>query len=38
VLADFDETMGHAGALVRNADGALEGAFDPRSDGSVAGY
>ncbi|MSQ55152.1 MAG: gamma-glutamyltransferase [Betaproteobacteria bacterium] len=38
VLTDFDETMGHAGALVRNADGALEGAFDPRSDGSVAGY
>ncbi len=38
VLTDFDETMGHAGALVRNADGSLEGAFDPRSDGSVAGY
>ena len=38
VLTDFDETMGHAGALVRHPDGSLEGAFDPRSDGAVAGY
>lgn len=38
VLADFDETMGHAGALVRHPDGALEGAADPRGDGCVAGY
>jgi len=38
VLTDFDETMGHAGALVRQADGAYEGAFDPRGDGAVAGY
>ncbi len=29
--------MGHAGAIVRYADGLLEGAYDPRSDGSV-GY
>ena len=36
VLADFDETMGHAGAIVRHADGVLEGAADPRSDGAVA--
>ncbi len=28
--------MGHAGAIVRHADGALEGATDPRSDGGVA--
>jgi gamma-glutamyltranspeptidase/glutathione hydrolase len=27
--------MGHAGALLRHADGAMEGAFDPRSDGAV---
>lgn len=38
VLGDFDETMGHAGALLRHPDGALEGAADPRGDGSVAGY
>jgi len=38
VLTEFDETMGHAGALVRGPDGVLEGAFDPRGDGAVAGY
>lgn len=38
ILTEFDETMGHAGALVRGPDGALEGAFDPRGDGAVAGY
>ena len=30
--------MGHAGAIVRHADGRLEGATDPRSDGGVAGW
>ncbi len=29
--------MGHAGALVRHPDGLLEGAADPRSDGSAEG-
>ncbi len=38
LLADFDETVGHAGAIVRHADGALEGGSDPRSDGGVAAY
>ena len=38
VLGDFDETMGHAGALLRDPGGALEGAADPRSDGGVAGF
>jgi gamma-glutamyltranspeptidase len=38
VLQSFDETMGHAGALVRHPDGTLEGASDPRSDGGVACY
>jgi gamma-glutamyltranspeptidase/glutathione hydrolase len=38
VLGDFEETMGHAGALVRHASGMLEGGFDPRGDGSVAGF
>ena len=37
-LRDFDVTMGHAGAIVRDADGMLQGAADPRSDGCVAGY
>lgn len=31
-------TMGHAGAIVRHADGRLEGASDPRSDGGVAAW
>ncbi len=30
--------MGHAGAIVRHADGRLEGATDPRSDGKVAAW
>lgn len=34
--AAFSDTMGHAGALVKRADGVLEGAADPRSDGIVA--
>ena len=32
----FSDTMGHAGALVRHADGVIEAAVDPRSDGAVA--
>jgi gamma-glutamyltranspeptidase/glutathione hydrolase len=38
ILGDYDETVGHAGAIIRHADGVLEGAADPRSDGGVAGY
>lgn len=34
----FTAMMGHAGAVVRHADGRLEGASDPRSDGTAAGY
>jgi gamma-glutamyltranspeptidase/glutathione hydrolase len=30
--------MGHAGALVRHADGTIDGASDPRSDGEAAGW
>jgi len=30
--------MGHAGALVRHADGRIDGATDPRSDGEAAGW
>jgi gamma-glutamyltranspeptidase/glutathione hydrolase len=38
VLQAFDETMGHAGGIARYADGTLEAGFDPRSDGTAAGY
>lgn len=38
VLEAFTATMGHAGAIVRHAGGLLEGANDPRSDGSAVGY
>ncbi|SME93767.1 gamma-glutamyltranspeptidase / glutathione hydrolase [Tistlia consotensis] len=34
----YDEVMGHAGAIRLYPDGRLEGAADPRSDGSVAGF
>jgi oxamate amidohydrolase len=38
VVGTFDETVGHAGAILRHCNGALEGGADPRSDGSVAGF
>jgi gamma-glutamyltranspeptidase/glutathione hydrolase len=38
LLGPFTSVMGHAGALVRNADGLIEGAADPRSDGAAIGY
>ena len=38
VLGEYDEAMGHAGAIVRHANGVLEGGSDPRSDGAVAAY
>jgi len=38
VLGEFDEAMGHAGAIVRHPNGVLEGGADPRSDGCVAAY
>ncbi|MHB1511905.1 MAG: gamma-glutamyltransferase family protein [Acidiferrobacter sp.] len=34
-LAPFDETVGHAGMLVRDAHGRVFGGADPRSDGRV---
>jgi gamma-glutamyltranspeptidase/glutathione hydrolase len=33
----YSDTMGHAGAVVLNPDGALEGAHDLRADGGAAG-
>lgn len=42
VVGPFEESMGHAGALVAHVSGAkagtIEGASDPRSDGRAAGY
>ncbi len=38
LLPAYTSVMGHAGALVREADGTLSGATDPRSDGAVAGW
>ena len=35
LLGELDETVGHAGAIVRHPDGRLEGAADPRSDGAA---
>jgi gamma-glutamyltranspeptidase len=37
-LPDFSEAVGHAGAIVRHTNGMLEGAYDPRSNGSAAGF
>jgi gamma-glutamyltranspeptidase len=38
LLPAYTPVMGHAGALVREPDGTLSGAADPRSDGAVAGW
>jgi gamma-glutamyltranspeptidase/glutathione hydrolase len=38
MLGGFTSVMGHAGAIVRHADGLIEGAADPRSDGAAIGY
>lgn len=38
VLRAYDETMGHAGAIVLHANGLYEGGNDPRSDGAAAGW
>jgi len=38
ILRPYDETMGHAGAILRHPDGTLEGGADPRSDGAVAAW
>ena len=38
ILQPFDETVGHAGCIVRHPNGVLEGGADPRSDGCVAAF
>ncbi|WP_173981747.1 gamma-glutamyltransferase family protein [Magnetospirillum sp. SS-4] len=37
-VGEWNSLLGHAGALCRRADGMIEGAADPRSDGAVAGF
>jgi gamma-glutamyltranspeptidase len=36
MVEGYSDLMGHAGALVRRADGAFDGASDPRCDGAAA--
>jgi gamma-glutamyltranspeptidase/glutathione hydrolase len=38
IIGAYDDLAGHAGALVRTADGLLEGAADPRGNGCAAAY
>jgi gamma-glutamyltranspeptidase/glutathione hydrolase len=38
VFQDYDETMGHAGCVLRHPNGTFEGGSDPRSDGAVAAF
>ena len=38
ILAELDETVGHAGCIIREPSGILKGGWDPRSDGAVASF
>jgi gamma-glutamyltranspeptidase len=38
VVNSYDPVMGHAGALVRQPNGVIDGASDPRCDGQVATF
>lgn len=38
ILQPYDDAMGHAGLISRSADGLIEGAADPRSDGAAVAY
>jgi gamma-glutamyltranspeptidase/glutathione hydrolase len=38
VVGAYDEVVGHAGAILRDASGVLRGGSDPRSDGGVAAW
>ncbi|MGI4985603.1 MAG: gamma-glutamyltransferase, partial [Janthinobacterium lividum] len=38
MLGEFDEAMGHAGAIVRHPNGLFEAGADLRSDGAAAGW
>ncbi len=38
VVGEYDEVVGHAGAIALDPSGVLEGGADPRSDGVVAAF
>ncbi|MXP51349.1 gamma-glutamyltransferase family protein [Pantoea sp. SoEX] len=38
ILPEFSEEVGHAGAIVRHGNGMIEGASDPRCNGSANGF
>jgi len=38
VIGAYDEAVGHAGAVLRDASGMLQGGTDRRSDGGVAAW
>jgi len=38
IIGDYDEVMGHAGAVVHHPGGLIEGASDPRGNGVAAGF
>jgi gamma-glutamyltranspeptidase/glutathione hydrolase len=38
VVGEYDEAMGHAGAIALDPSGVLEGGADPRSNGIVAAF
>ncbi|HSG19780.1 MAG TPA: gamma-glutamyltransferase, partial [Burkholderiaceae bacterium] len=37
-IGAWDESVGHAGAIIRQPNGLLSGGFDPRSNGAVAAF
>ncbi|SNX28501.1 gamma-glutamyltranspeptidase / glutathione hydrolase [Polynucleobacter meluiroseus] len=38
MLDSFDESVGHAGCIIRDPSGTLHGGWDPRSDGAVSAF
>jgi gamma-glutamyltranspeptidase len=38
VVTDYDEVVGHAGAILRSSNGIFEGGAYPRSDGALASF
>ncbi len=38
IVGDFDDVMGHGGAVVWHKSGLIEGASDPRCDGAAAAF
>ena len=37
-IEPWDESVGHAGMIIRHANGFLEGGYDPRSNGAAIGF